>query len=426
MILKQTRVQVGGAGSLLAHITNEEDNDLVTVLHGNDSIPRDGDIIARMNNRKYGNRHIVISPQFALSPEQLNFVLALVFDELDPQGGIGDDYLLIQHDKPRHDGNHDAPHYHLVINESTSVGHQLNQQMMYLKNEKIARLCELEFGHPLTKGKHNKAVVKHLEENGYVAEADALRDLTAGSPALAAFSSKQLRRAERLDVDLPGIYYQIRKLSDPEQLAECLANIEEEHEVTVRLGDTRNVLIIEKDGQIIADLRKLFKNKDLKHEYINEHITKIRTERHGVQDNGQRDAEQDSGQLNRFEQSRRHATRRASVQQARGRNSGARSVTFEHTSRNRQSYDQVSRSLAKHFERHFQNERVDLSSRFCNARLLRQVRKGHERQGGVNFDRVIEGYKDTVNVVFAIPPLDHPELLRILAEQNRYLGIQKT
>ena len=55
MILKQTRVQVGGSSSLLAHITNEEDNDLVTVLHGNDSIPGDGDIIARMNNRKYGN-----------------------------------------------------------------------------------------------------------------------------------------------------------------------------------------------------------------------------------------------------------------------------------------------------------------------------------------------------------------------------------
>ena len=148
MILKQTRVQVGGSGSLLAHITNEEDNDLVTVLHGNDSIPGDGDIIARMNNRKYGNRHIVISPQFALTDEQVNFVLALIFDELDPQNGIGDDYLLIQHNKRRHDGLHDAPHYHLVINESTAAGHQLNQQMMYLKNEKIARLSELECKHP--------------------------------------------------------------------------------------------------------------------------------------------------------------------------------------------------------------------------------------------------------------------------------------
>lgn len=426
MILKQTRVQVGGAGSLFAHITNEEDNDLVTVLHGNDSIPGDGDIIARMNNRKYGNRHIVISPQFALTDEQLNFVRALIFDELDPENGIGDDYLLIQHNKRRHDELHDAPHYHLVINESTTAGHQLNQQMMYLKNEKIARLCELEFGHPLTKGKHNTAVVKHLEENGYRAEAEALRDLTAGSPALAAFSSKQLRRAERLDVDLPGIYYQVRDISDPEQLAEALANIEEEHEVTVRLGDTRNVLIIEKDGQIIADLRKLFKNKDLKHEYINEHITKIRTERHGVQDNGQRNVEQNFGQFDRLEQSRQHASRRTSVQQTGGRNSRTRSVTCEHTSRNRQSYDKLSRSLAKHFERHFQNERVDLSSRFCNARILREVRKSDERQNSVNFERVVQGYQDTVNLVFSIPPLDHPELLRILAEQNRYLGIKQS
>ena len=44
----------------------------------------------------------------------------------------------------------------------------------------------------------------------------------------------------------------------------------------------------------------------------------------------------------------------------------------------------------------------------------------------MNFAGVVKGYQDTVNLVFAIPPLDHPELLRILAEQNRYLGIQKT
>ena len=426
MILKQTRVQVGGAGSLLAHITNEEDNDLVTVLHGNDSIPCDGDIIARMNNRMYGNRHIVISPQFALTYEQLNFVLALIFDELDPNGGIVDDYLLIQHNKLLHDDHHDPPHYHLVINESTAAGHQLNQQMMYLKNEKIARLCELEFGHPLTKGKHNKAVVKHLEENGYLAEAEALRDLTNGSPALAAFSSKQLRRAERLDVDLPGIYYAIKDLSDPEQLAEALADIEEEHEVTVRLGDTRNVLIIEKDGQIIADLRKLFKNKDLNHEYINEHITKIRTERCRVQADGQRDAEQDSGQLNRLEQSRRHAARRTSVQQTGRGNSAAGNSARGYAQRNRQPHGQVSGTLASNHRRQLQDEGVSISSRYSNERLLRQVRKSHENQGSLNFAGVVKGYQDTVNLVFAIPPLDHPELLRILAEQNRYLGIQKT
>ena len=423
MILKQTRVQVGGSASLLAHITNEEDNDLVTVLHGNDSILGDGDIIARMNNRKYGNRHVVISPQFALSPEQLNFVLALIFDELDPEGGIGDDYLLIQHNKRRHDGLHDAPHYHLVINESTTAGHQLNQQMMYLKNEKIARLCELEFGHPLTKGKHNKAVVKHLEENGYLAEAEALRDLTNESPALAAFSSKQLRRAERLDVDLPGIYYAIKDISDPLHLAEALANIEEDHEVSVRLGDIRNVLIIEKDGQIIADLRKLFKNRDLKHEYINEHITKIRTERCRVQEDGQRDAGQNFRQSDRLEQPRRHATGGTSVQQIGRGNSGNGNSARANSSRNRQSYGQLPRASSDNHRRQLQDKGISVSSRFSNARVLRQARKIDEHQSGLNFNKVVGAYQDTVNLVFAIPPLDHPELLRILAEQNRYLGI---
>lgn len=108
------------------------------------------------------------------------------------------------------------------------------------------------------------------------------------------------------------------------------------------------------------------------------------------------------------------------------KDSGVGSITREHTPRNRQSYDELPANPTKHFGRQLQDERVSVSSRHSHARLFRQVRKSHERQSSVNFDGVINGYRDTVNLVFSIPPLDHPELLRILAEQNRYLGIQKS
>jgi hypothetical protein len=205
MIFKMTRVQVGGAKNLLAHITNEDDNDQVEILHGDESIPENGDLMAQLHGHKYGNRHIAISPQFALTEEQLTFTVNMLLAEYDPDNQVGDNYLLIKHEKKRADGISDAPHYHLVINETAADGGMLQYRKMYLRNEKIARLCELEFGHPLTKGKHNTAVIKHLEENGFQKEAQALAGLQQGSPASSAFSSKQLRRAERLGVDLPAI-----------------------------------------------------------------------------------------------------------------------------------------------------------------------------------------------------------------------------
>ena len=142
MIIKQTRVKVGGAQKLVAHITNTAQNDAVMILKGHLGIPADGDLIAEMHNRTYGNRHVIISPQVTVTRTQLDFVLMLVFQELNVADVSSDAYLLIQHNKIRHDHKSNAPHFHLVINETTSVGDQLEQSMSYVTNEKIARLCE--------------------------------------------------------------------------------------------------------------------------------------------------------------------------------------------------------------------------------------------------------------------------------------------
>lgn len=278
MILKQTRVKAGGAGKLLSHITNNDENDVVTVLNGNFSLPENGDIIAQMYNRKYGNRHVVISPQISLTNEQLNFALTLVLQELRASDSVGGEYLLIQHDKKRHDNTGNAPHFHLVINETMSTGEQLDQRMTYVKNEKIARLCELEFNHPLIKGRHNLAVIKLLENEGLFAEVNALKFLKSGSPALAAFGSKQLRKAERYNVNLPLIYYRLREISDPGIFIDVLKTIEVEQDINSQLRVNNSQLLISKNGQVIANVFKFIKEKDLIHAII----SKLQSQRPGI------------------------------------------------------------------------------------------------------------------------------------------------
>ena len=268
MIIKQTRVKVGGAQKLVAHITNTAQNDAVMILKGHLGIPEDGDLIAEMHNRTYGNRHVIISPQVVLKLRQLDFVLTLIFQELNVADVSSDAYLLIQHDKIRHDHKSNAPHFHLVINETTSVGDQLEQRMSYVTNEKIARLCELKFNHELTKGRHNHAVVKHLEGEGRFDEANTLRTLLEGPPAFAAYSSKQLRKAERYNVNLPRIYYLVKNISDQDLFMDRLAILEAEQGLAFQLSADHRQLLILKNGQTIADIFKFIEEKELIHAII--------------------------------------------------------------------------------------------------------------------------------------------------------------
>lgn len=273
MILKQTRVRVGGAVNLLAHITSQHGNEQVEILHGHPNLTLSGDIIARMNNRKYGNRHVIISPEFDLSSEQLNVALTLIFRELDPKHRRADNYLLIKHHKRRHDKEHEAAHFHLILNETTLSGHQLDHRMSFLKNEKIARLCELKFGHPVIKGRHNKAVVRQLQSEGFHSEAASLVDLTKGPPARAAFSSKQLRTAERLGVDLPNIYYQISRAPDADELQQTLLKISKMSGISFKYLSTLNVLILQYEGQTIVNIFKFIKNLEIQNDYIKKYGT---------------------------------------------------------------------------------------------------------------------------------------------------------
>jgi hypothetical protein len=268
MIIKQTRVKVGGAQKLVAHITNTAQNDAVMILKGHLGIPADGDLIAQMYNRTYGNRHVIISPQVSLTRVQLDFVLTLIFQELNVSDVSHTAHLLIQHNKIRHDHKTHAPHFHLVLNETTSVGDQLEERMSYVTNEKIARLCELKFNHKLTKGRHNYAVVKSLEGEGRLDEAKALRALLKGPPAFAAFSSQQLRKAERYTVNLPRIYYLVKDISDPDLFMDRLAILEAEQGLVFQLSADHRQLLILKNGQTIADIFKFIEEKELIHAII--------------------------------------------------------------------------------------------------------------------------------------------------------------
>ena len=95
-----------------------------------------------------------------------------------------------------------------------------------------------------------------------------MRSLLNGPPAFAAFSSKQLRKAERYTVNLPRMYYLVKYISDPDLFMDRLAILEAEQGLVYQLSADHRQLLILKNGQTIADIFKFIEEKELIHAII--------------------------------------------------------------------------------------------------------------------------------------------------------------
>ena len=264
MIVKSTRVKVGGAKNLTNHILNKDENESVHVLIGDEEMAYRSDDTSEMTGRKYGNRHFTISPSEAITDAQIKNILIDLKNEYVPRDDFtGREILLIEHVKKRSDETR-VPHYHFIISETDFDGRVLDNKMTYLKNEKIARLAEIRCGHVLTKGRHNRAVMHELRKEGKTKEAAAMEYLTKGPPAAAKFSYKAHQIAKRLGVDLAAVSHQLRDIDEigVESIGEALADAEQNIPgLSFEIGDNGRDLVMRADDVFICSMNRMLKVK---------------------------------------------------------------------------------------------------------------------------------------------------------------------
>jgi hypothetical protein len=136
--------------------------------------------------------HAAISPAQPLSREQW----AEAWRIYEWQHCLhGQPYIEVEHGKPGETGR--PSHRHRVYLRVRTNGRAVHLAFTHRVNEVVARLCELSFAHPLTRGAHNRAVVNYLEQNGYSEEAEQLRRLTAGRRPRAARSESEAQQESR-------------------------------------------------------------------------------------------------------------------------------------------------------------------------------------------------------------------------------------
>lgn len=160
MIIKASRITAESTHShLYRHLMRTDENEEVRIVQGREFALAEAVKDARHAKRRYGLRHVILSPEQATSPETFQKIVTLYQSEF----GADPPLMIVEHQKKRADGLSYDRHWHVVFAETLANGRSLDSRFIRIRNEKVARFTELAFGHPLTSGKHNDAVIRALE-----------------------------------------------------------------------------------------------------------------------------------------------------------------------------------------------------------------------------------------------------------------------
>lgn len=211
MIIGATRIRVAsksGPHALIRHVFAGKDNEAIAIVQGGRHMVQAAHEDARAAGRSYSNRHFSVSPEDATTRDQAQQVFRSIAAEF---GFDLADATVVEHQKSRQGGQGYERHWHVIVPELRPDGSALDSRFMRVRQEKLGRIAEIRLGHPITHGKHDKAVLKALERDGLpeaLAFAEVLRwrefGPGAGEPR-AAYSAETHQILKRNGISTPAI-----------------------------------------------------------------------------------------------------------------------------------------------------------------------------------------------------------------------------
>jgi len=285
MIVKSARMKTSAQGmsSTCRHVFHGSDNEKITVLQGSEF-----DVKAELGRAKavgsqYAVRHIKISSYEDMTDEQLFSLVKKYAKEFKADSSKA---TIVRHDKPRADDKASGHHYHVYFPEVLANGKIMDSSFSKIREEKIARIAEIDFEHKPVVGKHNASVIKDLEKSGQKYYADIIRQNT---PSLnpkdapdSAYSEKQFRRAKISGIALNEVRQTLKELRiSSESFGQMIESLDT-HNLEIRKGDKANTYIIvnNDNGNVLGSANRLFgmKKQDFNQQYesyLNGHDTKF-------------------------------------------------------------------------------------------------------------------------------------------------------
>ncbi|MCX2563005.1 hypothetical protein [Acetobacter thailandicus] len=226
-------------------------------MSGSDWLLRDAMREARREGLTYGLRHIAFNPAQFMTDTQLSEFAQTICREFhaDPEH-----ITFVIHQK---DG---STHGHLLLPE-WQQDHILDSRFSWIRLEKLARLEEIRLGHALVAGRHDRSIVKALEQEGRDREAEQIKALipaTAQEKPRSAYSAQARRMAERQGADLPALKKLICALWAQSDGLKSFRAALAEHDLLMREGDRTETrpgahIIEDRKGTLIGSFTRLTK-----------------------------------------------------------------------------------------------------------------------------------------------------------------------
>lgn len=258
MLIKATRIRsASGAGALAQHLLAGDDNEEIVVVRGTVGDLNDAVDDARRFGRVYALRHFVIAPAIAMTPEQFAHAARALGGEF---GFDPDLAVIIEHKKARVVHGAADRHWHVVVAETNAAtGRVLSSRFDHARHEKIARVLELTFAHPIVRGAHDKAVLAALRAEGKCDLADRLRDVLAqDSRPVAAFTTDLHQAAKRGGIDLAIVREAIRTACADLPNAKVLGRRLTEHGLAIEPGEKVGIWVLRgPEGQFLGAAHRL-------------------------------------------------------------------------------------------------------------------------------------------------------------------------
>lgn len=264
MIIKATRIQSKSRPrNILRHLLDkpEENEEIHLILGSRDEV---ADVFgdARKNGDRYAIRHAQIAPDQAMDRDAAIGAVKAYLAEFGSKDIDRDlaHTLIVEHRKKRADTEVFDRHWHAAIPERLPSTGRVMDSKMYARHERIARMLEIEHGHVIRKGRHNRYVVETLREQGRTDLAAALdgAKITEGTLPQTAYTSDRVQVAKRQGLDLPAMRQAVKVAWSSSDSAASFSAALGESGLTVEQGKKPGTWIVNNaGGKLVGSVDRL-------------------------------------------------------------------------------------------------------------------------------------------------------------------------
>ena len=253
MIIKSNpMVSDSKASDIYNYFATNDKNEEIELLKGNEQDVQDALEDGIHYDRKNAIRHFQLSSKEALTNEQFK---DLIKNYVQKELNISDEDILLAsiHTYTDHESDRDPRHLHLAIRlVDPENGHVKRFDNLYQRQEKIARMFEVDNGLELVKGRHNVAVWHNVPDE----YKDKLFHLTQGELPNSFLRDGQYQKQQRNGMNSFDIRNTCKELVKNCDNLQAFNNAIQEHGWSLEQGN-KKIILNDENGKLVGSVDRI-------------------------------------------------------------------------------------------------------------------------------------------------------------------------